>query len=108
MPLRQVLVNTHSPGFISQPDVRKALLYAYAVTRIEPATHDVPPRRVTRMVQVEKAYEQLNQRQSHVTQTHRDFEGQETRQEDAYTIEHIQRFLDGEKLEEARRTFVKG
>jgi len=105
MPLRQVLVNTHSPGFISHLDGRNALLFAYTLTRREPATHDTPPGRVTRMVQVKKAYEQL---QSHVSHMQRDVEGQETKTEDVYTYEHIQRFLASEKLEETRRTFMKG
>lgn len=66
MPLRQLLVNTHSPSFISQPDVRNALLFAYTATRVGPAAQPgMAPQRVTRMVQVEKAY---------LTQMHLGFE----------------------------------
>jgi predicted ATPase len=62
MPLRQLLVNTHSPSFISQSeDVRKALLFAYTTTRVGPAGQRTFPQRVTRMVQVAKAHEQLKQ-----------------------------------------------
>jgi hypothetical protein len=109
MPLRQLLVNTHSPSFISQPDVRNALLFAYTVTRIEPAQQNIPPLRVTHIVQVKKAYEQLSsQLKDHLTQMQIDFEGKEANKEGAYTIEQIKRYLDSENLEEARKSFVKG
>lgn len=35
-PLRQVLITTHSPTFISQPYVLDALLFAYTVMHVEP------------------------------------------------------------------------
>lgn len=35
-PLRQMLVNTHSPSFISQPDIRDTLLFAFTATLIDP------------------------------------------------------------------------
>jgi len=61
LPLRQLLVNTHSPSFISQPDARNALLFAYTATRVEPADRATSPQRITRIVQVEKANEVLKQ-----------------------------------------------
>ncbi len=46
-PLRQVLVTTHSPTFISQPDVIDALLLTYTMTHVEPSTTGIPPMRFT-------------------------------------------------------------
>lgn len=105
MPLRQLLVNTHSPSFISQADVRDALLFAYTATRVEPAEQRLLPQRVTRMVEVAKADKQLKQ----FTQLEIAFEySEETKKEDAYTIEQIKRYLNSENLIEAQETFGKG
>ena len=60
LPLRQLLVNTHSPTFISQTNISKVLLFADIATRVEPQNRAIPPQRVTRIVQVTKPYEQLN------------------------------------------------
>ncbi len=48
LPLRQLLVNTHSPLLVSQPDVMKDVLVAYVATRVVPG--QTPPMRVTRIV----------------------------------------------------------
>jgi len=48
LPLRQLLVNTHSPLLVSQPDVVKDVLVAYAATRVVPGQSS--PMRVTRIV----------------------------------------------------------
>ncbi len=50
-PLRQVLCNTHSPVFISQPDVLSHVLFAHMATRVVPDS-GVEPQRVTRIVPV--------------------------------------------------------
>lgn len=47
-PLRQLLVNTHSPVLASQPDVWLSLLFAHMTTRIQPGQH-VLPLRVTQI-----------------------------------------------------------
>jgi predicted ATPase len=104
-PLRQLLVNTHSPSFISQSDVRNALLFAYTATRVKPVEQKISPQRVTHIVQVEKANEVLKQ----LKLAFDDFgEREDTLHEDVYTIEQITRYLNSENLEEARRNFVKG
>ncbi len=48
-PLRQLLVNTHSPAFVSQPEVRHHLLFAQLVPRVDPQKGK---QRVTRIVPV--------------------------------------------------------
>ena len=51
-PLRQLLVNTHSPVLVGQPMVWPNLFFAYMVTHIssDPAS---PPQRITRIVPVQ-------------------------------------------------------
>ncbi|MDQ2888032.1 MAG: AAA family ATPase [Chloroflexota bacterium] len=51
-PLRQVLVTTHSPTFISQPDARDALLLTYTMTRVEPTAAGISPMRFTHAASV--------------------------------------------------------
>jgi len=48
LPLRQLLVNTHSPLLVSQPDVVKDVLVAYVATRVVPGQSS--SMRVTRIV----------------------------------------------------------
>jgi len=50
-PLRQLLVNTHSPLLVSQPGVVKNVLFAYFSTRVQPGQAGKPVR-VTRIVPV--------------------------------------------------------
>ncbi len=50
-PLRQLLVNTHSPLLVSQPEVIKNLLLAYTATSIEPKENKIPIR-ITRIAAV--------------------------------------------------------
>jgi predicted ATPase len=99
MPLRQLLVNTHSPIFISQPGVRDALLFAYTATRVEPSSRGISPQRVTRIVKVAKANEQLKLRLE---------EPEVSKEEETYTIEQIKKYLNSEHLDEARNIFVEG
>lgn len=99
LPLRQLLVNTHSPSFISQPDIRDTLLFAYTATRVKPANQATLPQRITKMVQVAKADKQLKQLKM--------FEGtEETKEESVYTIEQIKRYLNSKNIEETRSAFV--
>ena len=51
LPLRQVLCNTHSPVFISHPDILSHVLFAHIVTRVD-LGNNRQPQRVTRLVQV--------------------------------------------------------
>lgn len=51
LPLRQLLVNTHSPVFAAQPAVRDVLMFAEMVQRVEPQ-QDTPSARVTRITPV--------------------------------------------------------
>jgi predicted ATPase len=53
-PLRQLLVNTHSPVLISQPEVIQNVLFAYTVNRVKPEWGD-KPLRVTQIVPVSPA-----------------------------------------------------
>ncbi|NJL04774.1 MAG: AAA family ATPase [Chloroflexaceae bacterium] len=50
-PLRQLLVNTHSPVFAAQPDVRDGLMFAEMVQHVEPH-QNTPPARVTRITPI--------------------------------------------------------
>ena len=50
-PLRQALCNTHSPVFISQPDILSHVLFAHMATRVVPDS-SVQPQPVTRIVSV--------------------------------------------------------
>jgi predicted ATPase len=51
-PLRQLLVNTHSPAFIRQAVILPHLLFAHMVTHIQPGT-EKQPLRVTRIVPID-------------------------------------------------------
>ncbi|NWJ98199.1 MAG: AAA family ATPase [Chloroflexi bacterium] len=86
-PLRQLLVNTHSPAFISQPEVVKALLFAYVTSRVDPKK-GLPAMRVTRIVPI-RSFRQL------------ELEGI-GRAEENYTIDQIKQYLDSDTFNEAR------
>lgn len=88
LPLRQFLCNTHSPMFISQPNILSHVLFAFTTTRIDPS---LPHRseRVTRMVPVQASGLQLGL-------------GYEISTEEAnYTLEEVKAFLEGSDLGEA-------
>jgi hypothetical protein len=89
-PLRQLLVNTHSPTFISQTDIRGALLFAYMVTRVGSYEKDIPSQRVTRVVQVVRPFAQLQ------------LDLGISKEEEFYTVEQIKNYLDSDALDEAR------
>lgn len=96
-PLRQLLVNTHSPAFISRPDVRDALLFAYMVTRVEPHNREILPQRITRIVQVVKPNTQLKLQMFDIS-----------KEEERYTIDQIKKYLDSDYLDDARGVLVEG
>jgi len=91
LPLRQLLVNTHSPVFISQAEIRDALLFAYMVTRVGPQEKGISPHRVTRIVQVAKPHPQLKF----------DFGPIISKEEQNYTVDQIKHYLDSDTLNEA-------
>ena len=87
-PLRQVLVTTHSPALISQPEVVSSLLFAYTVTQIVPGQ---PTLEVTRMVPVI-----INKEQSGaIAGTDID------RAEASYTLDEVRKYLDSEVMNDA-------
>jgi predicted ATPase len=86
-PLRQVLITTHSPTLISQPEVINALLFAYTVTQIEPQKYGL---QITQMVPVvtSNTQEKLNDIDE---------------AEESYTLHQVERYLDSGYLDEARK-----
>lgn len=91
LPLRQLLVNTHSPVFASQPDVRHNLLFAQMVPRVRP---DGPGKkgttlRTTRIVPVIPPGVQLKLRETISTR------------EQAYTLEQAIHYLQSAQVHEA-------
>lgn len=94
-PLRQVLVTTHSPLFISQPDVIDALLLAFVPSHIQKGSS---PMRVTRMAPV-ITFEAL----SHLQKVSRD-----DKAVGAYTSNTVRKYLDSELLDEARERLEQG
>lgn len=72
LPLRQLLVNTHSPVVAAQPDVRDVLMFAEIVQRVEPQMN-TPLARVTRITPIDTspqsalpiAFDHTRQRQLH-------------------------------------------
>jgi len=86
-PLRQVLVTTHSPAFISQPDARDSLLFAFTVTRVEPRKYAF---QIAVMVPVI------------TTNTQHLFSADEDKGREAYTIHRVKSYLDAESFDETR------
>ena len=81
-PLRQVLITTHSPMFISLPEAIDSLLLAIMLTRVQGKS--APAIQVTRMVPVitPNTLSQLEM------ETNRD------KAVEAYTIDMIRKYLD--------------
>lgn len=94
-PFCQVLITTHSPLFISQPDVIDALLLAFVPTRIQGKG---TPLRVTRMAPVI-----TSEALSHLQDVSRD-----DKAIGAYSFNTLRNYLDSELLEEARERLEKG
>lgn len=89
LPLRQFLSNTHSPLFISQPEILPHLLFAHMVLRSDPL-HPAQQERVTRIVPIHNSTTQLP--------IHLGISPEEA----AYTLGEVQKFLDEADLGEAR------
>jgi len=88
-PLRQVLITTHSPTFISQPDVLNSLLFAHTVSRVVPHKYSME---ITVMVPV---ITPTNQMSSPAKQ-------EVDKSEENYTIDQVQKYLDRSTFEEAQ------
>ncbi len=94
-PLRQVLITTHSPLLISQPDIIDSLLLAFTPVHIQ--GKDVPSMRITRMVPV------LTSGLSSMSGV--DENGGMALE--VYTIDIVRNYLDSESLDEARDRLKK-
>ena len=89
-PLRQVLVTTHSPTFISLPEVIHSLLFAHTVTRVEPLSSGIPSSLVTLMTPVDTQIQQTVGSTSNIAM-------------EGYTIDQIKKYLNDGSFEVARR-----
>ena len=87
--LRQVLITTHSPIFISQPEVIDALLLVITPKLV--MYHNIPSVRLTQMVPVltQKSHLQMN------TDSGQD------RAVDLYTIDMVRKYLESGFIDEA-------
>jgi predicted ATPase len=109
-PLRQILVNTHSPTFISQPDIRDALLFAFTAILIDPQQQNGQrqgenhSQRITRIEQVGEARKQIQQLKLQGF----DAEKRESARDYIFTIDQVKAFLDSEDQKEAFEYFAKG
>jgi predicted ATPase len=80
LPLRQVLITTHSPVLISQKEVIGNVLFAYLVTRV--GDSDNPPLRVTHIEPVQSNRSGKNS-------------------QNKYTIEQVKKYLESAESSEA-------
>ncbi|HZT98760.1 MAG TPA: AAA family ATPase [Ktedonobacteraceae bacterium] len=101
-PLRQVLVTTHSPTFVSIPEILDALMLAIKVTRVEPHQSTLE---ITRMVPVPTPNTPSNLEQ------HKD----KDMAIEIYAIDQIKKYLNRddvdealELLQQARATLLEG
>jgi hypothetical protein len=96
LPLRQLIVNTHSPTFISRAEIRDALLFAYVVTRVRPPEKEIPPQRVNRIVPVIRSD----------TQSLSELGISE--EEETYTLDQIKDYLNSDLLNDAIHNIISG
>src|SRR5947209_433828 len=94
-PLRQVLVTTHSPTFISSPEVVDTLLFAHTVTRVAPLSSGQPSMQITLMTPAIL----LGRKNGSAANTGDD------EAMSAYTIDEVKKYLRSDHLEEARSNF---
>ncbi len=94
-PLRQVLVTTHSPMLISQPDVVNALLFAYTVIHVEPG--EMPSLEITCMTPVITSNKQSQSGE----------DAKDNRAIEVFTIDQVKKYLDSEGLDKARERLEK-
>lgn len=94
--LNQVIVTTHSPIFISQPDARDSLLFAYLVMDIDPASNS-PSLHITCMTPVmtvaTNSLLKMNEDRDEVMEI--------------YTIDQVKKYLNNEAFDEARKQLEK-
>jgi len=90
-PLKQLVITTHSPSFISQPDVIDSLLYT--VTPMRTLSRDSSPLKVTRMFPV----------MASATQPSADTD----KTVEVYTIEMVKQYLTSNAFESAREQLKK-
>ncbi|HLJ35916.1 MAG TPA: AAA family ATPase [Ktedonobacteraceae bacterium] len=88
-PLRQILITTHSPVFISQPEVIDALLLVITPKRV--SYHTIPSVRLTQMIPV------LTQK----NQPSMSSESQQDHAVDIYTIDMLRKYLESGSIAEA-------
>ena len=91
-PLRQLLVNTHSPILVSQPAIRSSLLFADLVTRVDRALGETPLR-VTQIHPVAPAQYQMK------------LLAQTVSPEQVYTLDQVIQYLNSADLGEALAEF---
>jgi predicted ATPase len=92
-PLRQLLINTHSPVLVSQYGVWQGLLFAHTTTRVQP-DQSIPPSRITRITPV------YTDRQIKMDLMIDD-------QEETYTLEQVLAYLDSTDFGEARESLKR-
>ncbi|MEO8972451.1 MAG: AAA family ATPase [Ktedonobacteraceae bacterium] len=93
-PLNQMLVTTHSPTFISLPDVIDKLLFANSVTLVEPGEYTI---QITQMRPVVTSNSEA--------QLDPNTDTDETM--DVYTIDQVIKYLDSQYLNEAHEQIDK-
>jgi predicted ATPase len=88
-PLRQLLCNTHSPVFISQPAILEHVLFAFTAQRVDGVSGQAG-QRITRMVPVRGSASQPALDLGIAQEEH------------SYTLEEVKAYLDSADLGEAR------
>jgi predicted ATPase len=89
-PLRQVLITTHSPAFISQNDVLDSLLLTIIPTRVQ--GKNAPSIRVTRMIPVITSLTEPQAKEEEGLDKAVEF----------YSIDMVKKYLDKNTIEEAQ------
>ncbi len=93
-PLRQVLITTHSPAFISLPEVIHSLIFAYTISNIEPLSSGKPSLEITCISPV-------------ITPQTQDHYASVERNEQVFTLDRVLRYLDNEDLASARNQLTQ-
>jgi predicted ATPase len=87
-PLRQIIITTHSPVFISQDDAADALLFTFMVSRVVPKKYAL---QITQMVPV------------FTSGTTNLFSGTRDKAAESYASHQIKKYLDSHDLDSARK-----
>src|SRR5205085_3409785 len=96
-PLKQILVTTHSPIFISQSDVIDALLFTYTMTLVEPTVRNIPPMRITQAASVLMPDTQSLS----ANESDKGIDIDIDKEEVSYTIDQVKELLANNNLNEA-------